>query len=402
MEILFTRQPIFDRSQNVFAYDLLFKSSFANLYQNPDWEKANRATLALDILSSYLRMISRGKRALVTFSDNMLLQDMVHMFPPDAIAVELQQNGAEEEKIIRVCKEIRQRGYPLVLNCTKAETIAKALIDSCDIVKVDSSKQNDHIKRLLTENGHKKPKLLTINIHSREDFNKAIEQGSAYVQGDFYAKPKHGISHELKFSNINHLLLLQEINRPDISFDRLEKIIKRDVSLSYKLLRYINSAYFGFPGEIRSIKYALALLGLLNIRKWLSKVTMQDLGEDKPAELVLNSIIRARFCELLAPMIGLAERASELFLMGLFSMLDAFLDKPIELILSELPIHDDIKYALTGQACPFLTVYNLMRSYESGQWQDVSEYAKQANLQDSDLPLLFLKSLEWSDQLFSD
>jgi len=244
-------------------------------------------------------------------------------------------------------------------------------------------------------------RFLAYNVDVIESLNHAFEMGFHYFQGAFYIKPNFRENKDVPFSKMNHLLLLQEINDPDVRFDRLSDIIKRDVSLSYRLLKYINSAYFGFPNKIHSIKYALSLLGLVNIRKWLSQVSLYELGKDKPEELVIISIVRARFCELLAEEVGLHSRASEAFLMGLFSLLDGFLDMRLEEILESLPISEAIKNALLdNEDNVFRKIYELVQAYENGAWRMFAERSAALAIKESKAPVLFFKAIEWAHQIF--
>ena len=162
--------------------------------------------------------------------------------------------------------------------------------------------------------------------------------------------------------------ILREIHRPEMKFGRLGEYIKQEISLSYKLLRYINSAFFGLRNQITSIKQALVLLGEREIKNWISLVALAGMGDDKPEELAVQSIIRAKFCQVLAPYAGLAQKAEDLFLLGLLSMIDAFLDRPLEEVLREIPIDDEIKKALLGLASPLGKVYQFVRAYEKGDW----------------------------------
>ena len=402
MEVFFARQPIFDKQQNLYAYDLLFRYKFKNLYESPDWDQATSTAIVVSFLLNSMDTITRGKRAFMSFSPNMLAQGLVTLFPKELVAVEISENVEPDKEIIAACKNLKGLGYLLVLDDFFLKPQCNPLIELADIIKIDFINTNIEEKRsLISKVGSQNIKFLAEKVDTREAFNQALEQGYSYFQGYFFSKPSKGSSHDVPFIKLNYLLVLQEINRPEVDFNRLEKIFKRDVSLSYKLLTHINSAYFGFSNEIRSIKYALSLLGILEVKKWVSLIALNEMGKDKPHELVVISIVRAHFCELIAPKVGLSDRASELFLMGLFSMLDAFLDQPMADILTKLPFSKDIKNALLGEKCLFLDVFELILSYEKGDWEQFSEYAAKLKLVGSEVPVLFLKAIEQSYQIFS-
>lgn len=180
--------------------------------------------------------------------------------------------------------------------------------------------------------------------------------------------------------------MLQEINRPNIGFNKVEEIIKQDVALSYKLLRYIKSVGFGLLGEVNSIRQALTLLGEQNVQKWASLVALTHLSQNKSDKLLVASIVRTKFCESLAPLVGLADRTSHLFMMGLFSLIDALLDLPLSQILSQMPLDREVKAALNGQSGRLGQIYKLIVAYERGDWYACSQALTSLELTEEALP----------------
>ncbi len=200
---------------------------------------------------------------------------------------------------------------------------------------------------------------------------------------------------------MHYFQVLQEILRPEMDFGRLEKYIKQEVSLSYKLLRYINSAFFGLKNKINSIRQALALLGEKEIKKWFSLLTLANMGKDKPEELALHTITRAKFCESLAPLAGLLNRAEDLFLVGMFSLIDAFLDRPLSEILKEIPVRDEIKGAILGKENQLAQVYHYVLSYEKGDWGSLGEQQVRIGIDESSPPRLYRAALKWGQDAFN-
>ena len=202
---------------------------------------------------------------------------------------------------------------------------------------------------------------------------------------------------------LNYLQMLKEIQLPGINFHRLEAIVKHDMALSFKLLRYINSAYFGLRNKVSSILHAMMLLGAREFKQWASLVIMAGMGSDKPDELVIQALIRGRFCESLAPMLGMKQRAQELFLLGMFSVIDAILDRPLEEILKDLPLSDDIKDALCGKPNRLRAVFDYVLAYEKGDWDRVSEMAAGLGLRDeSGIPAIYLHAVHWAQKSFGE
>lgn len=180
----------------------------------------------------------------------------------------------------------------------------------------------------------------------------------------------------------------------------IERLIKRETSLCYKLLRYLNSASFYFTSEITSIRHALSLLGLKEVRKWASLVVLATMGEDKPSVLVVTAMVRARFCEALAPWVGLGQRAPELFLMGLFSVMDAIMERPLAAILQELPLSSDVKEGLLEGKNRFGYVYKLVAAYERGDWHKTAQVAATLKLNEPSIVEAYVQAVCWAQEIF--
>jgi EAL and modified HD-GYP domain-containing signal transduction protein len=209
------------------------------------------------------------------------------------------------------------------------------------------------------------------------------------------------LSHkDLPGNKLSLLRMLQEIQQPDIDLAKLEEVIRRDLSLTYKLLRYLNSAAFQWKNEIETIRHALLLLGEKQIKKWASLIVLTSLGSDKSEELMLRALIRAGFCESLASRIGLPERAEDFFLTGLFSLIDAILDRPLAELLKDLPLSSDIQQAIQGHDNLLHQALQTVMAYEQGDWTTLSAQAARLKLDESQLPELYLKTVEWARQSF--
>lgn len=242
--------------------------------------------------------------------------------------------------------------------------------------------------------------MVAEKVETRSELHQASEMGYTYFQGYFFSKPEIIVAQDIPGYKLNYLRVLQAVNQPEINLVELENIIKLEPSLTYKLLRYLNSAFFGFRTEIRSIHHALALLGEEELKKWASLIAMAAMGSDKPPELVVNVIIRAVFCESLAPQIGMLNRAADLFLLGMMSLIDAILDRPLPEILEKMPISNEIKEALLGGENRFRDVYETVLAYETADWREFAKKARKLNLHEETVPELYLKSVEWAKNTF--
>lgn len=269
-----------------------------------------------------------------------------------------------------------------------------------DIIKIDFTITNEEeriniVKQLSSHN----LTFLAEKVETREDFEQALQAGYSLFQGYFFSKPLIVVGQNISPFKLNCLRLLQEIHNVDSTFGKMEDIIKQDVSLSYNLLKFINSAAFGLKIKIYSIKQALVLLGLTEVRKWASLVALQTVGKDKPSELIVNSLVRAAFGEALARKTKLSQEASNIFLMGMFSHMDAFLDRPLAEVLEELPLTQEIKQTLLGEDNRFSPIFNLVKAYEKGDWTHLSECVQRLDLDESEISILYLQSLTLANQL---
>lgn len=399
MQVFVARQPIFDKQQRVFAYELLYRLSQKNYYDNPDGDRATAEVIANSFLLFGIEALTGGKRAFINFSQNLLKNEVAFNLPRDLVAVEILEDVKVDEEVIAACRRLKQHGYLLVLDDFAFKAELEPLIALADIIKVDFLNTPAEIRRELLRFRSDKVSLLAEKVETREAFAEALEMGYTYFQGYFFSKPVILSGRNISGYKLNYLQLLREVSRPEPDLDKLENFIKRDVSLSYLLLKYINSAAYGFRTRISSIKHALVMLGIKEIKKWVSLIVLRGMGEDKPDELMTASIIRAKFGELIAQRIGFNEQSSDIFLMGMFSMIDAILDRPMSEVIADLPISEEIKEVLLGNHNTYRDVFDLIISYEKGNWDELSNLAAGFGLDETQIPDLYIQSLEWSNQL---
>jgi EAL and modified HD-GYP domain-containing signal transduction protein len=243
--------------------------------------------------------------------------------------------------------------------------------------------------------------FLAEKVETYDEFQKAQELGFDSFQGYFFSKPEILRGTEISGSRLSLLQIMAEANKQDLEFSKLEKLIGRDVAISYKLLRYINSAYFKRATNISSIGQAIVLLGEKQIRQFISLVAMSGLAGDKPDELIRASIVRAKFCGLLGEAGGGKKDSSELFTLGLFSYIDAILDESMENLMKTLPLSATIKEALVYSRGELKDYLSLAQSYDRGDWSSVSAMSSLLALQEESLPALFAEAVRWADS-FSD
>ncbi|MBW2142284.1 MAG: HDOD domain-containing protein, partial [Deltaproteobacteria bacterium] len=307
-----------------------------------------------------------------------------------------------DEEVEAACKKLKEAGYMLALDDFADHEDYASLLSMADVIKVDFLTTGVEERKSLVERyGSRDIKMLAEKVETRDEFKQALELGYSYFQGYFFSKPVIISGKDIPAFKLNYLRLLQEVSRPDFSFDRVEDIIKSEVSLSNKLLKYLNSAFFGFRTEIRSIRQALTLLGEVEARKWISLTALAGMSEDKPGELIRMAIIRAKFCELLACEVGFNNRKSDLFLLGVFSMVDAIMDRSAGEIVEEISLAEDVKDALLGEENRLRKIFNLVVAYEKGEWETVADLSAGFKIDEDVSPGLYLNSIAWAEQIFS-
>ncbi len=400
MDLFVARQPIFDRAQQAIAYELLFRSATGGPVQAADYEQA-----ALDVLRDIffvfgLEHLTSGKKAFVNLSRRALVEEKVTIFPPETTIVEILEDIEPDEEVVAACANLKKAGYKLALDDFVYRESLDPLIELADYIKVDFKiTAGEERRELINRYAGRQIQFIAEKVETHDEFHEAYECGYAFFQGFFICEPEIISSRDVPGFKVNYLHLLKEINRPDLDMDSLEEIIKHDVSLSYKLLRYLNSAWFGWRTEVKTIKAALIRLGEKPVRKWVSMIAFTNMAEDKPPELLLASLIRARFCELIGQEAKIKDKELDLFLMGMFSLIDALIDRPLPELLNELSLSKEVKEALLDDGASLGKVYRLVIAYERGDWESVASLADTLKATRTRVPECYTEAVEWADQV---
>ena len=343
--------------------------------------------------------LTEGKKAFINLSREILLKEYIFLIPKELVVVEILETIEPDAEVIAACKRLKQLGYLLAMDDFVYKERFTPLLELVDFIKVDFLSTSETERRAMVKQfAPLGIRLLAEKVETPTAFSEALELGYSYFQGYFFCKPLVIRGKDIPGSKLHYFQVLQEIHLRQMDFRRLELIIKQDVSLSYKLLRYINSAYFGLRNRINSIKHALLLLGQEEIKKWLSLITLAGMGADKPGQLVAYTITRAKFCESLAPHAGLLRRADDLFLVGMLSLIDAFLDRPISDLLIEVPVNEEIKGAILEKKNRLGEVYDYVLSYEKGDWPRLNEQQMKLGIHEIYPPQLYLNALKWGQE----
>ncbi len=402
MDIFVARQPIFDKQEKVQAYELLFRSGLENFYPDIDGDIATSKVISNSFISIGLDELTQGKKAFINFTRELLVNGAANAIPKELMTIEVLENIDPDYDVVVALTDLKKQGYTIALDDFVLDKKFEPFIELADIIKIDFIQSNRfERKKLVDIYKNRGITFLAEKIESYEEFEEAKFLGYDLFQGYFFCKPEIIQGKDVPGYKINYLELLKEVNMPDIDFNKMESIIKRDVSLSYKLLKLVNTVAYGFRSQIKSIKHALVLLGILEIKKWLYLVALTEIGGDKPDELIVNSLIRAKFCELLANDMGMGTQGSDFFLMGLFSLIDVLMGQPMEQIIEELPITIGVKDALLGVDNEFKKSFEIILSYEGGRWDRVEKATSKININELKYPKYYVESVDWANKVFS-
>jgi EAL and modified HD-GYP domain-containing signal transduction protein len=402
MDLYLARQPVLDKEQRTVAYELLFRSGAANAFTERDPDRATGQLLHDALLEFGLNSLVGPRKAFINITRQTLVNELYSVLPPDQVVLELLETVSPTWDVIEACRKLKKNGYSLALDdVTAYAREMDPLLELADLVKIDVlATEPEQLAQLVRQLSPFRVRLLAEKVESAAMFRRTADLGFELFQGYFFEKPEVVTSAGIPRFKLNYVQFLQEISRPDLDYAKLEAVIKREVSLSIKLLRFLNSAAFGSRSEITSIKHSLVLLGERAIRRWASVVALLDLGDDRPAEVVVTGLVRARFCEALGARVGLADRELSLFLLGILSVGEALLGHPVHEIVKEISIVPDVKAALLDEDNELSRILRFVLAFERASWDDVSMMLEAMPQLRPHIADAYRDALRWADDAF--
>jgi c-di-GMP-related signal transduction protein len=406
MEVFVARQPIFDRSKQTIAYELLYRNNDINSFPNIDGDQATADVIINSFLNIGIDSLSAGKPCFINFTANLLKLKVPTFFNPREIVVEILETIEPNAEIVEICKELRRLGYKLALDdfvLQENNPYCNELMKLADYVKVDFLATNgikrNKIEVLANLLGFK---LLAEKVETQEDFMEAKEKGYHYFQGYFFSKPKILSTYDVPAYFHSHYSVIQSLEMKEPSIDLIAQLIEQDLSLSYKLLKLINSPAYRPKHKISSIRQAIMLLGLFEIQRWIYVLAVREQTGKKEQlenEVIKLCLARAKMCELIASHSIPNESRSSYFLTGLFSLMETILGVPMETILKELPLLDDIGDALRGIPNRMKEVLDLVIAIEQANWKTVEELTDKLGFTQKEISHFYQNACQWSEQL---
>jgi c-di-GMP-related signal transduction protein len=400
MQVFVARQPIFDTRKRVVAYELLFRAGPDNWFPaNMDGDIASSRVISDALITFDWQKLTAGKKGYVNVTRKVLCDGLYGVLPPKQTVVELLESVHADAQTLAAVRGARAAGYQVALDDFVQRPELEAFVPLANILKIDFlATPSAERRRLGRSNRGKKTVLLAEKVETAEDLREAEESGYTLFQGYFFERPEIISRSDIAPSKLTYMRFLKELQAPTLDFARIEEIIKNDVSLAVKLLKFLNSAAFGWRSRVTSLRQALVLLGELPFRKWASLIAVVGMTSDHPTELALVSLARARFAERLCKSVGLAGHELDAFLVGLLSALDTMVGRPLHELLSEISVSPDIDKALLSTETPLGKVRALVVAYEHARWAEVAELARALNVLESTLPELATQSLSWAGE----
>ena len=393
------RQPIFDREEKVFGYELLFRDDMENTFHGCDADVASRSTLDSSLLVG-LDVLCDGHRAFLNCTRDTLTSGLIALLPSHSTVVEILETVQVDEEVMKACQRLKEAGYLIALDDYVSNDPREPLAEMADILKVDLKLTTlEQRAALVKKHGPWRCRMLAEKVENHAEFIAARDQGFVYFQGYFLRRPEMMTTHDVPANAINYIRMLQAVSGADLDVPGLEKLIKTETSICYRLLRYMNSAKFGFKSEIHSVRHALAILGDREVRRWVRLIATVGAGQDKTSDLVLCALVRAHFGELLAPHVRHGE--SDLFLLGLLSMLDVMLEMPMSEILEKIPLDTETKAVLRGEPSLLRPIYQLMLAHESGEWDAARAICESLQIDADNIASFYWQAQQWAREVSS-
>lgn len=399
MEVFLGRQPILDRAQSTRGYELLFRSGTENRFDGSDPDEATARLISSAFFSLGAEEVLGKLPGYLNIPRRLLLDGSCRVLPKENVVLEILETIEPDAEVVAACAALKQSGYKLALDDFTWSDAWERLVPLADIVKIDlRATPLAEVSKWMKKSSARRATFLAEKVETREEFEAACEAGFQLFQGYFFARPVILSRTEVPASRMHCLRILAEVQREDVRVKVLTEMVRTEVSLARRLLRFINSAAFSWVTPITAIDRAFLSLGDQGTKRWLTLAILPELTRDQPNELAMLALARANFCESMAATLDVPHRAGDFFILGLFSLLDTMLGMPMEQALAEIRLPDDVRLALCGQGNGQASqVWSAAMACESGA--AVEECARQLNKPVSTLYRQWAYALAWATKI---
>ena len=389
------RQPILDTRGRVHAYELLFRSGPENRFPGGDGDFATRTILDNSILFGFEKL-TRGLPAFVNCTSAVISEEQVRVLPPALTVLEIPDSVEPTPVFLHACMRLKSLGFRLALDDFVWQPSLQPLVSMADYIKIDFLKSSALERRAVLARLPSETLLIAAKLHTRANFEIARTEGFTLFQGHYLAAPAMVRASKIPTNKIFHLQLLQLLQEDPIDLHRLGELVKRDAGLTYRLLRLVNSPAWAMRQEVRNIEMALIAVGDDHFRRLASVAIASEINNGEGSELLRMAFVRARFCELTAPLFDLDP--GEQYLIGLFSLLPIMLKVPMLEVLIALPLRQPVQDALFGEPGPIRLPLQCIEAEERGEWQRNHTLALEYDLTPEDLGACYSSAVLWADE----
>jgi len=391
------RQPILSVSEKVMGYKLLFRTDFKDYFPSVEGEAASRAVIDISSLIGLDTLCNDGLAFIVT-TRGTLLGEYLALLPPDRTVAEIPDSMLADAEVISACTELKRTGCKIALSGFTLDDRRACLDEVADFIKIDIKKTTlVDIATLIQRYRNRGPLLIAEKVETREDFEFCKNVGFSWYEGYFFRKPETMRARGVQSNRIVFMRLLIAVSKPELDLREVEELIKSDPTLYLRLLRYLNSAIFARRIEVKTISQALTILGENEIRRWCRLSGMLELSKNRPSDLAISALVRARFGELISARVDHGD--SDLFQIGMLSMMDSILEIPMREVLEGLQLESEARTVLMEDKGPLSRIYHLILAVEGGMWQSVVELCAQLNIQEHFVAHAQWDALGWAQTI---
>jgi c-di-GMP-related signal transduction protein len=391
----FARQPILDCLGRVHGYELLFRGGPTVAFSG-DGDLATRTMLDNSVIFG-LELLTSGYPAFVNCTREALLEETVQVLPPAMTVLEVLEDLEPDAALIAACRRLKTAGFRLALDDFVWKPGMERLLQLADYVKVDfiqtGERERGELMRRLDDYA---VTLLAEKVETYEQYEQAGAEGFALVQGYFFCRPVLLRGRKIPPNRLSQMQILKELKKNPLDLSSLSEILKRDASVTYRLLRLINSPVCGMQQEVSSILSALLAVGDEVFRRVAMLAIASELNAGRPPELLRMALVRGRFCELAAARCSLDP--AEQFLLGLLSLVSAMTGTPMERLTPLLPLRPAIREALEGAETRERSLLEWVVRHERGDWTGCHEVASACNLDGEAAAQSYAQALLWAEQ----
>jgi EAL and modified HD-GYP domain-containing signal transduction protein len=397
--VFVARQPILDAAQRLYGYELLFRASADNHFGDADQDFACARVIADSVSLFGLQQLTAGRYSFLNVTRRALLERSFALLPPERTVVELLETVEPDDAVLASCRELKALGFRLALDDFRDEPPWQRVVPLADFLKVDlRAGGRQGWQAIASRYGHRIT-LLAEKVETREEFETARRLGFRYFQGYFFCKPQVLSQRDVPAYKTTYLRWLSALARPELDYAEICGVLESDPSLAARLLRLLNSAAFPYHGGVRSLRQAVLLLGERSLRQWAAVVALAGLAQDHPNEIVVTSLVRARMAEALAWAVGLGDRAPDLFLAGLLSLIGVLFGRPDREVLSDIALAGDLKEALLGKPSSIGKLLSLTVAYERGDWERVADVSAELGVSAAALVRGYEEAARWASEV---